>query len=104
MTSSGFNDIHSSLNGATTAYIGSHYEYSLSSSTAKKYYYAGSSRIAMCDDTSSLHWLISDPLGSSMKSVKASDSTTSDRRCRAWGEARNQKPERSSRPFGFFDW
>ncbi|MBN2547621.1 MAG: hypothetical protein JXB15_00570, partial [Anaerolineales bacterium] len=76
------------VNGVTTVYIGSHYEYSLSSSTAKKYYYVGSSRIAMRDDASSLYWLLSDHLGSTMKSVKASDSTTSERRYRAWGEAR----------------
>ena len=36
----------------------------------------------------SLHWLLTDHLGSTMKSVKASDGATSERRYRAWGEAR----------------
>ena len=42
----------------------------------------------MYDNHSNPYWLLTDHLGSTMKSVKASDGATTERRYRAWGEAR----------------
>ncbi len=47
----------------TTYYIGNYYEY-VNSSTTKKYYYAGSQRVAMRQGSSTLYFLLGDHLGS----------------------------------------
>jgi YD repeat-containing protein len=63
--------VKGTVNGAATAYVGNWFEWSGSTSTMKKYDYAGAQRIAMRTGsgtgTSGLLWIIGDHLGSTTK-------------------------------------
>ena len=61
----------STVGGTTTVYIGSYFEWTGSSSTMKRYYEAGGSRMGMRQG-STLYWLVSDHLGSTSVTVNAS--------------------------------
>jgi hypothetical protein len=50
--------------GAVTAYVGNHFEWTGSTSTMKKYYYAGGTRVAVRTGTADPLWLLGDHLGS----------------------------------------
>jgi len=75
----------STMDGATTVFVGSHYEKVGTSVT--KYYMAGASRVAMRKD-GTLTYLLADHLGSSSISTDASGNRTSELRYKAWGETR----------------
>ncbi len=74
------------VNGVTTVYIGNYYE--KQGSTVRKYYYAGSTRVAMREN-GILYWLLADHLGST--AVTANGTTgarVAEVRYKAWGEDR----------------
>jgi hypothetical protein len=73
------------MDGATTLFVGSHYEKVGTSVT--KYYMAGATRVAMRKD-GMLTYLLADHLGSSSISTDASGVRTSELRYKAWGESR----------------
>src|SRR5262245_38819210 len=74
------------INGTmTTSFVGSYYE--ITGSTVTKYYYAGSQRVAMRTN-GSLHYLLSDHLGSTSLTTDASGAVVSELRYKAWGEVR----------------
>ena len=77
--------VKSVMDGATTIFVGSHYEKVGTSVT--KYYMAGASRVAMRKD-GTLSFLLADHLGSSSISTDASGNRTSELRYKAWGETR----------------
>ena len=86
------NRVQSIENGVTTTYIGNYFEWTGSTSTMKKYYYAGTIRIAMRTGTGSgetgLKWLLVDHLGSTSVVVNADGSFNSMQLYKAWGEVR----------------
>jgi RHS repeat-associated protein len=88
------NRVKGTVNGTTTAYVGNYYEWSGSASTMKKYYYAGSLRLAMRTGsgtgTTGLLWLLGDHLGSTSKAANPNGTlyTGSEQRYKAWGEKR----------------
>ena len=45
------------MGGVTTTYIGNYLEWTGSTSTMKKYYYAWGQRVAMCE-VNTLYWLL----------------------------------------------
>jgi RHS repeat-associated protein len=80
------NRIKATLNGVTTAYLGNYYEWS--NSAHKKYYYAGTQRIAV-NDNGTLYWLLGDHLGSTSLAANGTTGTlTSEQRYKPWGEKR----------------
>jgi RHS repeat-associated protein len=78
--------------GVTTTYIGNYFEWTGSTSTMKKYYYAGSIRVAMRTGsgtgTTGVNWLFGDHLGSQSVTAEASGSKIAEVRYKAWGEDR----------------
>lgn len=79
------NRVKGTVNGVTTAYVGNYYE--LSGSTTRKYYYAGSTRVAMTEN-GALSWLLSDHLGSTSVTVNSGGSKTGELRYSAFGGTR----------------
>ncbi len=84
--------VKGTVNGTVTAYVGNWFEWTGSTSTMKKYYYAGAQRIAMRTGsgtgTSGLLWIIGDHLGSTSEVANYDGSFHSQRRYRPWGEWR----------------
>ena len=81
--------VKATAGGVTTAYVGNYFEWTGSTSTMVKYYYAGTTRIAMRVGSNNPKWLLSDHLGS--QSIVASyDGLTEEGelRYKAWGETR----------------
>ncbi|MGB4978406.1 MAG: RHS repeat-associated core domain-containing protein, partial [Anaerolineae bacterium] len=77
--------------GATTVYIGNTFEWTGSTATMKKYYYAGAVRVAMRTGTSTLNYLLSDHLGSqalTLTSTGARLNTNTELRYMPYGVAR----------------
>ncbi len=64
--------VKSVLNGVTTYYVGNHFEWTGSTSTMIKYYYAGSQRVAMRQGSSTLYFLLGDHLGSTSLTANSS--------------------------------
>jgi RHS repeat-associated protein len=86
------NRVKGVVGGVTTTYIGNYFEplqgrWTGSTSTMKKYYYAGGSRVAERKGTT-LYWLLSDHLGSTSITATSSGSKTAELRYKAWGETR----------------
>ncbi len=79
--------VKSTVGGTTTAYIGSYYEWTGSSSTMKRYYEAGGSRIGMRQG-STLYWLLADHLGSTSVTANASGGLYGRLLYKSWGEQR----------------
>ena len=79
--------VKSAAGGATTVTIGSYFEWTGSSSTMKRYYEAGGSRIGMRQG-STLYWLVSDHLGSTSVTANASGGLYGRLLYKAWGEQR----------------
>ena len=74
------------LNGVTTCYAGNHCEWTSSTSTMIKYYYAGSQRVAMRQgNPGTVHYLLGDHLGSTAKTYNAATGATAELRCPPWG-------------------
>ena len=76
------------VGGATTAYIGSYFEWTGSASTMVKYYYAGATRVAMRTGSSTLNYLLGDHLGSTAITADASGNKVAEMRYMPWGETR----------------
>ncbi len=77
------------VGGVTTAYVGNYFEWTGSTSTMIKYYYAGNTRVAMRVGSNNPKWLLSDHLGS--QAITASyDGLTKEGelRYKAWGGTR----------------
>jgi len=86
------NRVKGVVGGVTTTYIGNYFEplqgrWAGSTSTMKKYYYAGGTRVAERKGTT-LYWLLSDHLGSTSITATSSGSKTAELRYKAWGETR----------------
>jgi RHS repeat-associated protein len=79
--------VKGTVNGVTTVYAGSHYEYNVNTSVATSYYYAGSTRVAMRQG-SAVYYLFGDHLGSTSVSYRVSDGQTLTQRYYAWGGIR----------------
>ncbi len=62
------NRIKAAVSSGTTAYAGNHFEWTGSTSTMKKYYYANGQRVAVRDD-GTLYYLLGDHLGSTAITV-----------------------------------
>jgi len=77
--------VKSTINGVTTNFIGNHYE--VSGSTVTKYYFAGTSRIAMRVN-STLSYLLTDHLGSTSITANSNGALVSELRYKPWGETR----------------
>jgi len=81
------NRVKGVVGGVTTTYIGNYFEWTGSTSTMKKYYYAGGTRVAERKGTT-LYWLLSDHLGSTNITANSSGSKTAEVRYKPWGETR----------------
>jgi RHS repeat-associated protein len=86
------NRVKGTVGGVTTTYIGNYFEWTGSTSTMKKYYYAGSIRVAMRTGSGTgitgVNWLFGDHLGSQSVTADASGSKIAEVRYKAWGEDR----------------
>ncbi len=82
--------VKATAGGVTTAYVGNYFEWTGSTSTMVKYYYAGTARIAMRTGsgtgTTGLNWLLGDHLGSTTITADASGNKVAELRYKAWGE------------------
>jgi RHS repeat-associated protein len=82
--------VKSTINGTTTTFVGSHYE--VTGSQITKYYFAGTSRIAMRKYTipqpMTVEYLLSDHLGSTSITTDKDGVKTSEMRYKPWGEVR----------------
>ena len=78
--------VKATVNGTTTAYVGNYYEWSNNSWT--KYYYAGTTRLAM-RTSSSLYFLLGDHLGSTSIVATSTGVKYSESRYMPWGEDRH---------------
>jgi RHS repeat-associated protein len=76
--------------GVTTTYVGNYFEWTGSTSTMKKYYYAGATRIAMRTGTADPLWLLGDHLGSTSRVANRDGSayTNGWQLYKPWGEKR----------------
>lgn len=75
------------VNGVATVYIGDYLEWTGSTSTMKKYYYHGSTRVAVREG-SSLYYLVGDHLGSTSLAYDTNGNKVGEMRYKAWGEDR----------------
>ncbi|MFT3890486.1 MAG: RHS repeat-associated core domain-containing protein [Anaerolineales bacterium] len=71
----------------TTYFVGAYYE--VANGVVTKYYYAGSQRIAMRNN-SDLKFLVGDHLGSTSLTTGANGTVVSELRYKAWGEVRSE--------------
>jgi len=81
------------VGSATTVYISNYFEWTGSTATMIKYYYAGAARVAMrtgntTQQTANLNYLLADHLGSTGKTADAAGATIGEQRYKAWGETR----------------
>jgi RHS repeat-associated protein len=79
--------------GVTTTYIGNYFEWTGSTSSMKKYYYDGETRVAMrtgssTGQTTGLNWLFGDQLGSTSITADSSGNRSGELRYKGWGENR----------------
>jgi hypothetical protein len=79
------NKVASVISGTITVYIGNYYEWT--SNSAKKYYYTGSSRLALRDGET-LYYLFGDHLSSTSKIYRVDNSAVTTLLYKAWGETR----------------
>ena len=73
--------------GTTTTYVGNYFEWTGSTSTMKKYYYAGSIKVAMRTG-SPINYLLGDHLGSNAITTSSSGVKNSEIRYMPWGTTR----------------
>jgi RHS repeat-associated protein len=81
------NRVKSTINGVTTAFIGNHTEWDVASSSLTRYYYAGSSRIAMRKNNT-VNYLLSDHLGSTSLTTDENGQSLGTLYYLPWGEVR----------------
>ncbi len=79
--------VKSTINSAATYFVGVHYE--VSGEVVTKYYYAGTSRVAM-KTGGTVYYLLSDHLGSTSITTNTSGNVVSEMRYSAWGSVRYQ--------------
>ena len=88
------NRVKGVMGGVTTTYIGNYFEWTGNQDTMKRYYYAGSIRVAMKtggspDQSPVLNWLFGDHLGSTSRAANANGTACDgELRYKAWGEKR----------------
>ncbi len=86
------NRVKGTAGGTTTVYIGAAFEWTGSTSTMKRYYYAGTVRIAVRvgsgTGTTGLSWLLGDHLGSTSLTVSVTAVKTGELRYKPFGETR----------------
>jgi RHS repeat-associated protein len=89
------NRVKGVVGSLTTTYIGNYFEWTGNTDTMKRYYYAGSVRVAMKiggspDQNPVLNWLFGDHLGSTSRAANANGTalTEGELRYKAWGEKR----------------
>ena len=76
------------IGGGTTTYIGNYFEWTGSTSTMKKYYYAGGERVAMKVGSSTRYYLLGDHLGSTSVVANSSGAEYGRVLYKPWGEDR----------------
>jgi len=76
------------VNGTTTAFIGSILEWTGSTTTMIRYYYAGAARIAMRTGTGAPQYILSDHLGSTSVTTSSEGVYQSEVMYKPWGETR----------------
>ena len=64
--------------GTTTAYVGNYFEWTGSTSTMKKYYYAGATRVAMRTGSSTINFLLGDHSLTKVRDRLGSQAITTD--------------------------
>jgi len=83
------NRVKATLSGVTTYYVGNYFEWTGSTSTMVKYYYAGGQRIAMRKgNPGTVYWLLGDHLGSTAITAYSSGSKKAELRYHPWGATR----------------
>ncbi|HNR46175.1 MAG TPA: RHS repeat-associated core domain-containing protein [Anaerolineaceae bacterium] len=80
--------VRSTVNGTTTAFIGSILEWTGSTTTMIRYYYAGAARIAMRTGTGAPQYILSDHLGSTSVTTSSEGVYQSEVMYKPWGETR----------------
>jgi len=82
------NRVKATVSGATTAYVGSHYEWKGSVSTMVRFYHAGGQRVAMRTGSGPHLYLLTDHLGSTALMATSSGSKAREYRYKAYGDER----------------
>ncbi len=82
------NRIKSVLNGVTTYYVDTHFEWTGSTSLMIKYYYAGGQRVAMRVGGNAPSYLLGDHLGSTSITANSSGGKVAELRYHPWGGTR----------------
>ena len=82
------NRVKATMGGTTTTYISSYYEWTGSTSTMKKYYYAGETRVAMRTGSSTLNFLLGDHLGSTAITANSNGVKSGEIMYYPWGTER----------------
>jgi len=78
--------VKSTVAGVTTVYIGNYYEWT--STTSRKYYYAGAQRLAVRAGAGTLSFLLGDHLGSTSITANSTGGFVAEVRYKPWGETR----------------
>ena len=81
------NRVKATIGSTTTAYLGNYFEWTGSTSTLIKYFYAGAQRVAM-KKGSTVYYLFGDHLGSTAFSTDSSGTKIGELRYKPWGENR----------------
>jgi len=79
--------VKGTIGGTTTTYIGNYFEWTGSTGTMKRYYYAGSTRVAMRKG-STLYYLLGDQLGSLAITATSTGTKSAETRYYPWGTKR----------------
>ncbi|MFZ5856004.1 MAG: hypothetical protein ACOYZ6_04165 [Chloroflexota bacterium] len=82
------------VDGVTTFYVGNHYE--VKNSVVTKYYFAGTTRLAVRTD-GTLSYLLGDHLGSSSVTTDANGAKTATALYKAFGETRYREASFTTR-------
>ncbi len=82
------NRVKGTIGGVTTSYIGNYFEWTGSTSSMKKYYYAGSTRVAMRTGSNTLEYLLGDHLGSQSITTDNNGLNPKEIRYYPWGTER----------------
>src|SRR4030067_3758020 len=81
------NRVKGIIGGITTTYIGNYFEWTGSPGTMKRYYYAGSTRVAMRKG-STLYYLVGDHIGSLAITATSTGTKWAETRYYPWGTER----------------
>ncbi len=78
------NRVKGTVGSTTITYIGNYLEWKTSTSDMKRYYYAGSTRVAMRTGSSTLNYLLGDHLGSTATTANSCGTRTAEIRYYPW--------------------